>query len=84
VLSGQAFMGIEGVSQVVANDPRFNECAAEYLFTYGMGREAKPADAADLKAIEDAWKAGTPSFRRLVQTLALSQTFRTRHGGATN
>jgi hypothetical protein len=49
-----------------------------------MGREAKPADAADLKAIEDAWKAGTPSFRRLVQTLALSQTFRTRHGGATN
>jgi hypothetical protein len=84
VLAGQSFMGIEGVSQVVANDPRFNECVAEYLFTYGLGRQKTAADDAPLKAIETTWLAGTPSLRSLIQTLALSDSFRTRHGGATN
>jgi hypothetical protein len=84
VLAGQSFSGVEGVAQVVANDPRFSSCVTEFLFTYGMGREPKSADTPDLTAVETAWKAGTPSFRRLIQTLALSQTFRTRHGGATN
>jgi hypothetical protein len=85
VLSGKMFSGVEGVSQVVASDPRFNECLAEYLFTYGLGREMKSTDAAALKAVETAWMTGgTPSLRKLIQTLALSDTFRTRHGGATN
>lgn len=84
VLAGQQFMGAEGVSQVVVADPRYNECVAEYLFTYGLGRERTASDGPSLKAMEATWLTGTPSLRRLIQTLALSDSFRTRHGGATN
>jgi hypothetical protein len=85
VMKGNAFMGIEGVSQVVTSNPRFNQCVTEHLFTYGLGREVKANDEHYLKAIEEKWLAGgTPGLRSLIQTLVLSESFRTRRGGATN
>jgi hypothetical protein len=83
-LDGVSFSGIEGLADTVSKDPRFSACIAEFLFKYGLGRLTTNADEPYLAAIQDEWLKGTPSIRRLVQSLVLAETFRSRHATAAN
>jgi Protein of unknown function (DUF1592)/Protein of unknown function (DUF1588)/Protein of unknown function (DUF1585) len=79
---GLTFSGLAGLSQVVAEDPRFGNCLAEKLFTYGLGRSIGESDAPSLQQAQQAWRgpAGVPSIRRLVQALVATDAFRFRRG----
>lgn len=74
------FSGIDGLAEVVTNDPKFNECVGDFLFIYALGREIEDSDRPYLKWMQDEWKKGALSLRRLIQQLVLADTFRSRHG----
>ncbi|MEO6603273.1 MAG: DUF1592 domain-containing protein [Polyangiaceae bacterium] len=80
---GQTFNGLEGLSHAVATDPRFGECLAQKLFTYGLGRPVTASDGPYLQRAQKEWlTAGqTPSIRRLIHALIASDAFRYRRGG---
>ncbi len=79
---GQSIEGLDGLARAVANDPRFGQCLAKKLLTYGLGRVATAADEPHLDQVQHAWLAQdeVPSIRRLIRTLALSEPFRYRRG----
>jgi hypothetical protein len=74
------FSGIAGLADVVTSDPKFNECVGDFLFIYALGREIEDSDRPYLNWVQDEWKKGAPSLRRLIQQLVLADTFRSRHG----
>jgi len=79
---GVELKGLDGLSRVVASDPRFGACLAEKLLTYGLGRPVLETDRPYLARVQADWLAPgeIPSIRRLVRTLVLSEPFRYRHG----
>ena len=79
---GLAFTGLQGLSQVVASDPRFGECLAEKLLTYGLGRPVTTSDAPALPSALGEWLApgSTPTIRRLLHALVATDAFRFRRG----
>ncbi|MEA2697148.1 MAG: hypothetical protein QOI66_1419, partial [Myxococcales bacterium] len=79
---GKPFDGLEGLAATIASDPSFVSCAAQKLFTFGIGR---PIDAGDpsapyLSQIVDGWRANGLTLRNLVKQLATNDTFRFRRG----
>jgi hypothetical protein len=52
------------------------------MFTYGLGREITESDRPYLHLIQEQWKKGAQTLRRLIQQLVLAETFRSRHGVA--
>lgn len=77
--SGQSFSGLSGVSEVVATDPRFGECLARKLLTYGLGRPLETSDEESLRLAVERWHAPgseAESIRRLLHELVLSSAFR--------
>ena len=83
-IDGVAFTGIQGLADTVSKDPRFSQCIAQFMFKYGLGRLTTAPDDPYLAKINEEWLKGTPSIRRLVQSLVLAETFRSRHGTAAN
>ena len=81
-LEGIKFTGIEGLADTVTKDPKFSECISDFMFSYGLGRLVTDADRPYLATVKEEWMKGTPSIRRLVQSLVLAETFRSRHGAA--
>jgi Protein of unknown function (DUF1592)/Protein of unknown function (DUF1588)/Protein of unknown function (DUF1595)/Protein of unknown function (DUF1585)/Protein of unknown function (DUF1587) len=81
-LKGVTFTGLQGMADTVTANPKFNECVAQFMLTYGLGRQLVAVDKPALQTIQTQWAAGTPTLRRLVETLALSEPFRTRQGAA--
>ncbi len=81
-IEGVAFSGLEGMADAVTNNPQFSQCLPEYLLSYGLGRPLTEADAPYLSAIHDDWMQETPTLRRLVHALVLSEPFRYRRGPA--
>lgn len=79
---GLAFSGLDGLSSVVASDPRFGECLAQKLLTYALGRIVSASDEPYLQQAQHEWRAAgqPPSIRRLVRTLVLTEPFRFRRG----
>ncbi|HEX6273671.1 MAG TPA: DUF1592 domain-containing protein [Polyangiaceae bacterium] len=79
---GLSFAGLEGLANVVANDPQFGKCLVEKLLTYGLGRPVTPSDAPYIEQALRDWSAPeeVPSIRRLIRTLVLSEVFRLRRG----
>jgi hypothetical protein len=77
---GVKFVGLKGLAETVSKNPRFSECIAETMFTYGLGRLITDTDRAYIQAIQTRWTSGTPTLRRLIQSLALAETFRYRRG----
>jgi hypothetical protein len=79
---GLAFTGLEGLARVVASEPRFGQCLAEKLLTYGLGRPVTASDQPYLRQAYRDWSdAGqVPSIRRLIRTLVLTEPFRFRRG----
>jgi len=83
---GATVVGLDGLAEELANDPRLGRCLAQKLLTYGLGRVLGPDDAAHLQRAELAWRAPgeTPSVRRMIQALVASDAFRLRRGGKLN
>jgi hypothetical protein len=81
-LGGTTFDGLSGLSQVISKDPEFIACAAQKLFTYGVGRTIDSGDpsAPYLDQMVDKWKAAGLSLRNLLKQLVSNDTFRFRHG----
>ena len=81
---GQTIVGLDGLANAVASNPRFGQCLAKKLFVYGLGRVVTPTDEPYLNQIQQDWVAPgeIPTIRRLIRTLALSEPFRFRRGGA--
>ncbi|HEY0713413.1 MAG TPA: DUF1592 domain-containing protein [Polyangia bacterium] len=81
---GVKFAGLEGLADTMTKNPGFTECVSDNLFMYGLGRLITDTDRPYLKAVQTEWKKGTPTLKRLVQTLVLAETFRYRHALAAN
>jgi hypothetical protein len=79
---GVEFSGLEGLADVVSKDPKFSVCVADFMFTYSLGREITESDRPYLHLIQEQWKKGAQTLRRLIQQLVLAETFRSRHGVA--
>lgn len=75
---GLTFVGLAGLSDAVAADPRFGDCLAQKLLTYGLGRELEGSDTAALTGAVERWRAPgeVQSVRRLLKELVLSEAFR--------
>ncbi|HVZ72835.1 MAG TPA: DUF1592 domain-containing protein [Polyangia bacterium] len=78
--SGQSFSGIQELSGILAQDPRFLDCAAQKTLTYALGRAMTTADDPFLKQIRWLWTHGGTSFRALLKAVVLNDTFRYRRG----
>lgn len=73
------FDGLQGLAQTLAADPRFLECAAEKLFTYGLGR-APGTSYAYMDQMVTQWQTGTPTLKNLLKQIVINDTFRFRRG----
>jgi hypothetical protein len=82
LLDGTKVASLIELSNAVAKNPDLTQCAADTLFSYGVGRTLVPEDRDALKALHGAWKndKDVPSLRRLVEALALDPNFRSRSG----
>jgi hypothetical protein len=78
---GTRFTGLKGLSDTVIKDPRYTSCLTETMFKYGLGRLVVGSDHPYLAVLENQWLTkGTPTIRRLIQALVLSESFRYRQG----
>jgi hypothetical protein len=77
---GLTFVGLQGLAETVSKDPRFSECIAETMFSYGLGRLIADTDRPYLHAVHSTWTSGTPTLRRLIHSLVLAEPFRYRRG----
>jgi hypothetical protein len=79
---GKPFDGLAGLAATIASDPSFVSCAAQKLFTFGIGRSIDGGDpsAPYLAQIVDGWKTNGLTLRNLLKQLASNDTFRFRRG----
>ncbi len=80
---GSTVTGLDQLIPKLAADPRFTQCIADNMFGYSLGRvliEAKDRDG--LNTIQAQWNNGKDplSVKRLIETVALGEGFRTRSG----
>jgi hypothetical protein len=82
---GVELEGLEGLANLLAADPRFGQCLAEKLLTYGLGRPVGPSDEPYLEQAQRDWLTppGAPSIRRLIRALVSTEPFRLRRGEVT-
>jgi hypothetical protein len=80
---GLAVTGLNELAQALSTDPRFGECVAKKLFTYGLGRTITASDEPHLQQAQREWltEGQTPSLRRLIHALVSTEAFRARRGG---
>lgn len=66
----------------LAQQPRFKQCIADNLYTYGLGRVISEKDRPMLDAILQQWSNGkdVPSIRRLIHAVVTADGFRSRSG----
>jgi hypothetical protein len=77
---GQHFDGMQALSQLLSQDPRFLPCAAQKLFTFAIGRTVAASDAPYIGQMVDGWKTDGLGLRNLVKQLVGNDTFRLRRG----
>jgi hypothetical protein len=80
--SGEAFDGLDQLSQVLAGDPRLVDCASEKLLTYALSRRIVEADQPYLQALRTQWKEDGLSIAALLRDIVVSEPFRSRRGEA--
>jgi hypothetical protein len=56
--------GLSGLAQALSTDPRFGECVAKKLFTYGLGRTITASDEPHLQQAEREWLSEGQTPRR--------------------
>lgn len=79
-LEGTSFEDPGEFVQILAEDPRFSECAVEKMFTYALGRGPTEADLPYLADLDDAFVSDGMKLRKLVKHVVLSEPFRYRRG----
>jgi len=84
LLDGTELKGLDQLAGSVTKDPRFMQCIADNMLSYGLGRILSDADRTSLDAIQQKWNNAqeVPSIRRLVEAIVLDQSFRSRSGNA--
>lgn len=75
---GTPLAGLPDLVSFIGKDDRFLRCTADKLFTYAMGRAPTAQDAPALADVRAGWQAEAPTFRRLVEQLAVSVPFTQR------
>jgi hypothetical protein len=81
--NGVMFSGLDGAESTVNANPKFKECIAEKLYTYGLGRSLTTDDQTNTAAIATDWETGGAlTISRLLNRLALSEPFRYRNPGS--
>ena len=81
-IDGTMFVGLPGLSDFLANDPRFMSCVAEKLFIYSLGRGVEETDRPYLDNVTAAWASNAALLPDLIKDLVLADTFRYRRGEA--
>ena len=72
---GGAFQGPAALGELVLNSGKFEECVAEKLYTFALGRELRPEDFAMIKKIGPAFAGDGRHFVTLVRELVSDYTF---------
>ncbi len=73
---GLTMNGLGGVADALTQDPRTTTCAAEKLYTYGMGRRLNDVDKRNISALAQRWRTGELTFKELARRLVLATSFR--------
>ena len=81
---GTQLKGLNELADSLTKDPRFKQCIADNMFSYGIGRPLADSDRGSLDGIQKQWNNAkdVPSIRRLVDAIVLDQSFRSRSGQA--
>jgi hypothetical protein len=81
---GTRLLGLNELADSLTKDPRFKQCIADNMFSYGIGRPLADSDRGSLDGIQTQWNNAkdVPSIRRLIDAIVLDQSFRSRSGQA--
>jgi hypothetical protein len=84
LIDGTPVSGLATLSQELTKSPLYKQCIADNLYTYGLGRVLSTADRTALDGIQTAWTANdaVPTIRRLIHSVVLADSFRSRSGQA--
>jgi hypothetical protein len=77
---GSSFVGLLGLADKLAQDPRAVDCMARKALTYALGRQLGTADDAYVSQLRDTWIAGGESLPALLDEVVHNDTFRMRRG----
>jgi hypothetical protein len=82
LLDGTKLTGAGELADALTRDVRFQQCIADNLYSYGVGRPISSQDRPVLDSIKNSWSNGqqVPSIRRLLETVTLDASFRSRSG----
>ena len=73
---GLQLNGLGSVADALTQDPRIKTCAAEKLYTYGMGRLLNDVDRRNIAALARDWQTGELTIKQLARRLVLATPFR--------
>jgi len=76
---GTTFDGLDGLTGVLSKDTTMVPCAAEKLFTYGLGRGVQMSQPY-VDQIVQKWQGGDLGLRNLIKQFVINDTFRFRRG----
>jgi hypothetical protein len=76
VVDGQAFIGAQGLSALLVDDPRLGECVTRQFFRHGMGHLEEREEEIIVRALQADFADEGFRFMRLVEALVLSPGFR--------
>jgi uncharacterized protein DUF1592/uncharacterized protein DUF1588/uncharacterized protein DUF1587/uncharacterized protein DUF1585/uncharacterized protein DUF1595 len=82
---GTTFNGLPQLAAILSQGTRQQEMlgfAVQQLMTYALGRPLGAGDMASVAQIQQQWATQGYAFKALLQDVVLSETFRSRHGGA--
>jgi hypothetical protein len=78
---GRTFASAKDLETVVASDPQYGTCLTSKVFAYAVGRAPSGADECNVAALASQLSTGGFRLADLLQAVAQSDSFRTRHGG---
>jgi hypothetical protein len=79
---GTMFRGVSELSDLLARDPRFLDCASRKALVYALGRPLVAADRPALARLRASWDASGQTLRGLLLAIVADDLFRFRQGEA--
>jgi hypothetical protein len=82
LIDGSTVKTFDELVDKLSQEPRFKQCIADNLYTYGLGRVIGDNDRPSLDSIQQRWSGGqdVPSIRRLIDAIVTADGFRSRSG----
>lgn len=77
---GFSFETPKELAEHIAQDPKFSRCITMKAMTYGLGRAPQATDWPYLQQIESEFSDSEFRFAQLIESIVLSEPFRTRRG----